>query len=257
MMRPDDSEFKLKRAKKLQRALRNKQWTRVFLADKTGYDEKTIRNVLNGAQVRDKTIVDVCQALGIEPIFDDVEELTEVADAQYGGYSRVTHRPYETFYAFYRRDTFDDDKLIYKSILEIFWDVTERRLSFKEYYRRRSTSIPGVKAHTGPVYISPHTSLLHMLTIFEGAVRTLTLTKMREFEGIMRGVLLTQTESLTFYQPTVSPVVLRVLTEYNTEFRLKDDIARLCPGSVEYAFADKELLIAERKIIRLALSSNH
>jgi hypothetical protein len=257
MTRTDDSEFKLERAKKLQRALRNKQWTRTFLADKTGYDEKTIRNVLSGAQVRDKTIIDVCQALGIEPIFDDVEELTEVADAQYGGYSRVTHRLYETFYAFYRRDTFDNDKLIYKSIFKIFWDVTERRLSFKEYYRRMSTSLPDVKAFTGPVYISPHTSLLHMLTIIEGAVRTLTLTKMRAFEGIMRGVLLTQTESLTFYQPTVSPVALRVLTEYNIEARLNDDIARLSPESNEYAFADKELLIAERQIIRLALGSNH
>ena len=73
MPQSESSEFRLERAKKLQRALRNKQWTRTFLASKTGYDEKTIRNVLNGMQVKDKTIVDVCQALGIEPILDDLK----------------------------------------------------------------------------------------------------------------------------------------------------------------------------------------
>jgi hypothetical protein len=146
MTRTDDSEFKLERAKKLQRALRNKQWTRTFLASKTGYDEKTIRNVLNGAQVKDKTIIDVCQALGVESIFNDAEEFTEVSDEQYGGYSRGTHRLYEGFYTFYRRNTLNDARLIYKSILEIFWDVTERRLCFREYYKRLSTCFSGVKS---------------------------------------------------------------------------------------------------------------
>jgi hypothetical protein len=97
-----------------------------------------------------------------------------------------------------------------------------------------------------------------MITIFEGSVRTLTLTKMRELEGIMRGALLTQTEPLTFYQPTISSVVLRVLKGYNRDFGPKeDDIVLLGPGSEEYTFADNELIVAEGKIIRLALGSNH
>jgi hypothetical protein len=52
----------------------------------------------------------------------------------------------------------------------------------------------------------------------------MTLTKMREYEGVMRGALLTQTESPTFYQPTVSPVVLRALREYNIGLKLKDGL---------------------------------
>jgi hypothetical protein len=80
----------------------------------------------------------------------------------------------------------------------------------------------------------------------------LTLTRMREFEGVMRGALLTQTESLTFYQPTVSPVVLRAVGDYNAELQLNNDIALLSPGGDEYSFADRELLVAERQIIKLA-----
>lgn len=252
MAQRESGEFRLERAKKLQRALRNKQWTRTFLASKTGYDEKTIRNVLNGAQVKDKTIIDVCQALGIEPILDDLGESIEEANDHYGGYHRATHRPYETFYAFYRRDILDE-KAIYKSILEIFWDSNERRLGFREYYKVASTSPPMIKAHTGPVYVSPHTSLLHLLTFFEGSVRIATLTKMLLFERIMRGMLLTQTESFAFYQPTVCSVVLHALDEYNLELRLKDDIASLTVGADEYSFAEKELKVAEKQIIKVAL----
>src|SRR5271166_3052481 len=255
MAQRDASEFRLERAKKLQRALRNKQWTRTFLASKTGYDEKTIRNVLNGAQVKDKTVIDVCQALSIEPIFDDFSEPIDVADDHYGGYHRTTHRAYESFYTFYRRDTLDDN-VIYKSILEIFWDDAEHRLEFKEYYRRTSISPPVVKAHVGHIYISPYTNLLHLLTFFEGSVRMVTLTRMREFEGIMRGALLTQTESLTFYQPTVSSVVLRAVGDYNAELHLNNDIALLSPGGDEYSFAARELLVAERQIIKLAIEHN-
>jgi transcriptional regulator with XRE-family HTH domain len=253
MAQDDDSEFRLERAKKLQRALRNKQWTRIFLAEKTGYDEKTIRNVLSGESVRDHTIIDICEALGIEPIFEEDFDSIDVAKDDYGGYLRSTHRIYETFYNFYRRDTLDE-RVIYKTIIEVNWDRSERRLSFKEYYRRNAVTPPVVNFHTGPVYISPHTHLLHMLTFFEGSVRLLTLTKLRKFEGIMRGALLTQTETVAFYQPTVSPVVLRALVDYDHEHQLESDIALIPSNLDEYHFANKELLIAERQIVNFALT---
>jgi hypothetical protein len=40
MVRSYDLEFRLARARKLERALRNKGWTRKQLAEETGYDEK-------------------------------------------------------------------------------------------------------------------------------------------------------------------------------------------------------------------------
>jgi lambda repressor-like predicted transcriptional regulator len=256
----ESAEFRLERAKKLERALRNKQWTRTFLATKTGYDERTIRNVLSGTQVKDKTIVDICQALGVEPILDDLRDSVEVADDFYGGYSRTTYHAYETFYAFYRRDILDE-KVIYKSIFEIFWDDAERRMGFREYYRLSSTSssvlkASPVEAHTGAVHISPYTSLMHMVTFLEGSVRLITLTKMLLFEQIMRGVLLTQTEAIASYQPVVCPVVIHALSEYNLELQLKHDIRLLTAEQDEYYFADRELQVAEKQVIKLALGQN-
>ena len=71
-------EFLISRARKIERALVRKSWTRVHLAELTGYDERTIRNVLGAKPVRDQTIIDICQALGIEPELEDSSEYVEV-----------------------------------------------------------------------------------------------------------------------------------------------------------------------------------
>src|SRR5215207_5947011 len=65
-----EDEFLSARARKIERALLRKNWTRVHLADLTGYDERTIRNVLHGKPVREQTVIDICEALGIEPILE-------------------------------------------------------------------------------------------------------------------------------------------------------------------------------------------
>ena len=71
-------EFLISRARKIERALVRRSWTRVHLAELTGYDERTIRNVLGAKPVRDQTIIDICQALGIEPDLEDCSEYVEV-----------------------------------------------------------------------------------------------------------------------------------------------------------------------------------
>ena len=45
-------EFLIARARKIERALVRKNWTRVHLAEVTGYDERTIRNVLGAKPVQ-------------------------------------------------------------------------------------------------------------------------------------------------------------------------------------------------------------
>jgi hypothetical protein len=57
-------EFLIVRARKIERALVRKNWTRVHLAEVTGYDERTIRNVLGAKPVREQTVIDICQASG-------------------------------------------------------------------------------------------------------------------------------------------------------------------------------------------------
>ncbi len=96
-------EFLMSRARKIERALVRRSWTRVHLAELTGYDERTIRNVLGAKPVRDQTIIDICQALGIEPDLEDSSEYVEVADAEYGEYPRGPYRRYEGGYFAYRR----------------------------------------------------------------------------------------------------------------------------------------------------------
>ena len=60
-------EFLIVRARKIERALVRKNWTRVPFAEVTGYDERTIRNVLGAKSVREQTIIDICEALGVAP----------------------------------------------------------------------------------------------------------------------------------------------------------------------------------------------
>src|SRR5215203_2823199 len=67
-------DFLISRARKIERALVRKSWTRVHLAEITGYDERTIRNVLGAKPVRDQTVIDICQALGIEPDLEAVSK---------------------------------------------------------------------------------------------------------------------------------------------------------------------------------------
>jgi lambda repressor-like predicted transcriptional regulator len=98
-----NDEFLTARARKIERALIGKNWTRVHLAEVTGYDERTIRNVLGRKLVRDQTIIDICQALGIEPELEDGSQYVEVADALYGEYPRGPYRKYEGGYFAYRR----------------------------------------------------------------------------------------------------------------------------------------------------------
>ena len=79
-----EEDYLSARARKIERALVRKNWTRVHLAEITGYDERTIRNVLHAKPVRDQTIIDICEALGIEPELEDESQYVEVADAEYG-----------------------------------------------------------------------------------------------------------------------------------------------------------------------------
>src|SRR3954454_19197308 len=97
-----DAEILSARARKIERALVHKGWTRIRLAEVTGYDERTIRNVLSGKVVRYQTIVDICEALGIEPDFDPHGHV-EVADRLFGEYPRGPYRKYEGSYFTYRR----------------------------------------------------------------------------------------------------------------------------------------------------------
>jgi lambda repressor-like predicted transcriptional regulator len=251
MSRGSDLEFRIERAKRLERALRNKGWTRVQLGTKAGYDEKTIRNLLTGEPVRDQTIIDVSKALEVDPQLENTLGDVDVADDVFGGYLRHTHRNYEGFYCMYRRG-FTRPQDIFKSICRIEWDNSSDYFVFSEYYQEDSEKQYGAKAHEGVVYMSSYTNLLHLMTVYEGSIRLATMTKMRETEGIMRGSLLTQSESLMFFQPTVAPIVLAKLKQYDPEKGISGDLKFLTESDEDYKFANEQIGLTEKQIVRVS-----
>lgn len=249
MARSYDLEFRLERAKKMERARIRKGWSNILLASKSGYDEKTIRKLLRGEPTRDKTVTDVCEALGIEAELVNTIEEVDVADDIYGGYTRSTHRSYEGFFQLYR-PSFTKPGLIFRGIVNIEWDSHTDVFTFSDYYSVNPDS-NDVKAHAGNVCISSYTNLLHLMTVYEGSVRLMTLTKMREKDGILRGTIQTQSESLMFFQPTVAPVVLRKLQAYDPANSLVADIGLINEADPDWAFAQEQLTLTEHQILKV------
>lgn len=248
MARNYDEEFRLERAKKMDRARIAKGFSNIELARRAGYDEKTVRKVLAGQATRDKTIVEICQVLGIEPELVNTIEEVDVADDVFGAYTRSTHRGYEGYFHLFR-PSFTTPGAIFRGVVQIRWDPNEDVFQFSEFYSvDDATGEP--KAHSGNVCISSYTNLLHLTTMFEGSVRLVTLTKLREGEGIMRGTMQTQAETLTFFQPTVSPVVLRKIKTYDPA-SIIGDLGFVEQGSPDWVFADKQISLTENQILKV------
>lgn len=249
MPRPYDLEFRLERAKTIERAIANKKLTKSLVAEKTGYDEKTIRNLIQGDNVRDQTVIDVCSFLGIEPKLENDIENVACADDEYGGYLRTTHADYEGFFYLYRR-SFSEYGRIYREVVEIKWDDTEEKFVFSDYYDVDPSGTSGPRSHVGSVYMSSYTSLIHFVTTYQGSVRVLTLTRMRQGNGIMRGCLMTQCEDINFFQPTITPIILKKQKFIDLSSDAEAHIKLLDSTCDDYKFAQEQLLICENKVVK-------
>ena len=126
---------------------------------------------------------------------------------------------------------------------------------FFDYYEMDKVTGQDARAHTGAVFMSSFTNLLHLQTIYEGSLRLITLTKMREPEGIMRGAIMTQSENLMSFQPTLSPIVLRRIPTYNVGKELPRDMKMITADESDYEFAAVQLGLTERHTIKLAFDN--
>lgn len=253
MNRPYDLEFNLDRARKIERAIQNKKWTKTELSSKTGYDGKTIRNLLSGQVVRDQTVIDVCEALGIEPMLENTIENVACADDEFGGYLRNTHSFYEGYYHVYRR-SFSEPGRIFQNVMHIRWDETDERLLFSDFYSPDPAEALGARVHSGTVYMSSYTGLVHLMTVYQGSVRLITATTMRQSDGIMRGSMMTQCEDVNFFQPAITPIVIRKIKGYDVASSLVSDIGIMQSDHSELDFAQRQLCIAETKVIKSCVS---
>ena len=244
----DDITFKLERARLIERARLEKHWTKKQLAERAGYDEKTLYNLLSGGEVHSKTVFDFCQALSLDVPEPSVRK-TEVADDRLGGYSRSTYDEYEGLYHIYR-PSFSNPSAIYRYVMRIDWDEPDSSFRFRASYKVDPREPTGAKTHSGPVSISAVTNLVHFIVTFRGSVRLVTVTKMRKADGIMRGSMATHFEDLNFFRPTLSPVIIRKI-EGRDEPDLSSDIRLLDEGEHDWGFARQQIALTEANVLNL------
>lgn len=251
------AEIRLARAEMIRAAMEKKAWTKEKLAQESGYEERTIRKVLKGVAVRSQTIIDVCEALEIEagvPARDDDE--IEVAEPWYGSYARTPYKHYEGAYFAYRR-SFTLPRTFVRSVYEIKWDDEDWIFTFQEHQsfissHKRSHKVD--HSQSGEVYISQFTDLVHLVTVNLGAVRTITLTKMRGAEPTMRGSVLTQSDRGLFYQPSVSAIYLERIEQFDA--RHLSMVGLVTTESDDHARIADEIERIEREVIFVASSDS-
>jgi hypothetical protein len=209
--------------------------------------------VLAGIEpVRDQTIVDICQALGIEPeLSEPTDSEIEVAESWYGSYAREPYKHYEGAYYAYRR-SFTFPNVFVRSVYEITWHPEDWIFVFREHQSYVASNKRRIDhSQTGEVYISQHTDLIHFVTVATGAVRTVTLRKMRD--SIMRGCILTQSDRETFFQPCISGIFLEKI--FGLDVSHLDDTTIVGPigiGHEDYDRITEEIAIVERSVMFVA-----
>lgn len=242
-------------SERIRRKMATQGWTQARLAKASGYDERTIRNVLNAQSTRHQTVVEICKALDLS--LDGGEpEAADVAADQYGAYARSSFAHYEGRYFGYRR-MFSKSRRILRTCYSILWNPKNRSLVFSEDQdidAVLNAEVDGAHSHGGDIYISAHTGLIHLVTIYQGAVRLVTLTKMRG--QTLRGVVLTQSERTLFYQPSVSALLLKKIDRPVDSRSFEDRIGPLRSDDPDYERLHTELREIEGEVIFFAQSQD-
>jgi transcriptional regulator with XRE-family HTH domain len=249
-------DFRRERAEKISQAMINRSWSRSKLAQEAGYDVRTIRAVLKGKEpVRDQTIFDVCQALGIPPQLSNPEfEEIEVAETWYGSYARAPYKQFEGAY-FANRRSFSYPNVFVRSLFEIKWHPEDWIFVFEEHQSYVTESNRKVDhSQKGEVYISQFTDLIHLVTVNAGAVRTITLTKMRGSGSVMRGAVLTQSDRGLFFQPSISAFYLEHISQFDPAIHLLK-VGNVKQGDDDYAKIAGEIARIEADVMFVARPS--
>jgi len=188
-------------------------------------DERTIRKIYDGEAIRSSSkVIKICEFLKLD--YDQLVKSVlpeENTTSLFGGYNRSQVEPYIGRYVAVHRSYIYEDRFI-GSVFNIVWDTNLQQLKFQQ--ENRYTSSKGQKidhSQKGDVYFSAHIGLLHILTIFQGAVRLITLGKMQLGEGVMFGAVLSQADRAQFYQPAVSPICFIKISTENEVF-----VSRMC-----------------------------
>ena len=236
-----------------QRIERQRQALRITyeqLARKSGFDERTIRNIVRGQPCRPWTLLAVCEAVGL-PVDETNPAPAAFADEAHGGYSRRSMERYVGRYHAFRRAAGRSDR-IRNSVFEFAWLPERGCLGFRERQRQPDGACQVQElGQSGEVYANELAGLIHLLTIAQGMVRTITLTQLQPPELVMKGGVFTQARVHFYRRPSLSAIVLRKLPVGAPEVEvLAGDATPDLPG---YAALAAALAEAERYVLLLTL----
>jgi transcriptional regulator with XRE-family HTH domain len=246
-MVPDDIDPKS--LVNLGQAVRKKRkalgWTQQNLASESGHNEKDIRKLERGEVIKFQTLNNICQALEIsidQHLSRRSSEIT-VADEKYGAYNRSHYDGYIGPYFAYRRSLTVPENFI-RTIFEIAWSNDRRCFIFAETHRYMTSNGESVDfSQSGDIYINNNMGLLHLITSAEGAIRLITLSKLRTNNNLLAGIVLTQLRSTLYYSPAVSPIYLQKIDGVTDIGEMLDMVGPISP--IDEAYTPVAMRISE------------
>jgi transcriptional regulator with XRE-family HTH domain len=236
---------------RIDRARRLKGMTLAEVAHHVGYDERTIRNVINGQAAKPRTVREICEAVGLK--MDDARTAAvEIAEDQYGGYSSKAFNKYLGAYRAFRW-SYETSNEAVSSLFTLGWSIERKCITFRETQKYRDAKDrPRDFSQSGDVYSSEDTGLLHLLTCIEGRLRLITLTRTLP---ILRGAVLTQSSKAMFQKPGVSPIVLTKLASQPDEETSAKLIGKIDRTSPDYDEVSDLLHSTEMEVVDSVFSS--
>jgi hypothetical protein len=175
------------------------------IANKAGYNEKTIRDVIRGRCLVYTTVHDVCAVLGIDIdqvlVRDGLNVSTNGnAPIDRGGYAKENYLDLIGSYATVR-PTYHNPSNFRCYRTELGWDAGASCLRFTEFDRKDD-------CQTGDVYIPRASAFMYLLTLDKGWVRTIIVSQLIGRASIMRGLILSQYNvSGSNHAPVCAPIV--------------------------------------------------
>jgi hypothetical protein len=181
-----DDERKLI-AKLIDDAAKSGKLSKVSIAGKAGYDERTVRSVLAGNTASFETYQDVCGAVGlsIETILSQAST-KNTAPEPVGGYSREMYAHYVGDYVTIR-PKYDNASVIKSYQTRIFWNDAQGCYWFEERNRADSAF-----AHQGQLHIPRGSVCVYLVTMAGGWVRNAIVSQLIPGASEMRGLICSQ-----------------------------------------------------------------
>jgi hypothetical protein len=214
------------------------------LAEKAGYDPKTVKKLIEGIRVRERTLSDICQVLEIDD-FKKFFSVVNPSDEMHGQYTKTSLGYYIGVFEVFRRSYHHPS--IVRSYLELYWSDQKNCMEFREKrkYRDRSGAYQEGE-HYGEMYLGDNSTLVYLISISGGSVRLMTITRILPPSCVMKGIAVTEARMLGHSVPAHSPVVLRKIPNATSIEDFAGRAGEIELKDAEFEEVDRELVEAKQ-----------